>query len=236
MNCEKSRELFADYIGGELSQSDARELKDHLSTCQACRQELSLLSSTKAALKVGWPDESIPQSLTFEFLKPSPQRFSSQLGWFSLPKFAWISLAVSACFIVCLWSLALLRTQIQIENGKFKLSFGQPVQLVSTNTPTQLNSLAPLKVNNEVVQALIAQVLERFEQNQNTKLQQALQEAKAEWEAKRNADFVRIAKEFKYLESTQNVVWKEAVRNSSVLDALARDLYVKTNSSVPVQQ
>src|SRR5437867_7545747 len=182
MNCEKSRELFSDYIGEELSRSNARELKDHLSECQTCRQELSLLSSTEAALKVGWPDESIPQSLTFEFVEPSPQRFWSQLGRFSLPKVAWVSLSVSVGFILCLLSLALLRTQIQIENGKFKLSFGQPVQLVSTNTPTQLNSLAPLKVNNEVVQALIAQVLERFEQNQNTKLQHALQEAKAKWE------------------------------------------------------
>src|SRR2546426_1956600 len=143
MNCEKSRELFADYLGEELSQSETRKLKDHLGACQTCRQELSLLSSTKTALKVGWPDESIPQSLTFEFVKPSPQRSWSQLGRFSLPKVVWVSLSVSACFILCLLSLALLRTQIQIENGKFKLSFGQPVQLVSTTGATPLNGRTP---------------------------------------------------------------------------------------------
>lgn len=236
MNCEKSRELFADYLGEELSQSDTRELKDHLRGCQVCREELSLLSSTKTALKVGWPDESIPQSLTFEFVKPSPQGFWSRLRRFAIPKVVWVSLSVSACFILCLLSLALLRTQIQIENGKFKLSFGQPVQLISATGATQLNSRTPANVNPEAIQVLIDQALQRFEQNQKTGLEQALREAKAEWEAKRNADLVRVAKEFKYLESTQNVVWKETVRNNSYLETLARAFYVKTSSNGPVQQ
>ena len=236
MNCEMSRELFADYLGEELSQLDTKQLKDHLNACEVCREELSLLSSTKAALRVGWPDESIPQSLTFEFVEPSPQRFWSQLGRFSLPKVAWVSLSVSVGFILCLLSLALLRTQIQIENGKFKLSFGQPEQLVSATGITQLNSRTPVNINHEAFQVLIDEALQRFEQNQNARLQQALLEAKTEWETKRNADLVRVAKEFKYLESTQNVVWKETVRNNSFLETLARGLYVKTSSSGPVQQ
>src|SRR5438477_4610172 len=110
MNCQKSRELFADYLGEELSQLHTKQMKDHLTTCEVCRQELSLLTNTKAALRVGWPDESIPQSLTFEFVKPSPQSFWSQLGWFSLPKVVWAGLGFSACFILCFSSLALLRT------------------------------------------------------------------------------------------------------------------------------
>ena len=93
-----------------------------------------------------------------------------------------------------------------------------------------------MNINHEAFQVLIDEALQRFEQNQNARLQQALLETKAEWEAKRNADLVRVAKEFKYLESTQNVVWKETVRNNSYLETLARDLYVKTSSSGPVQQ
>ena len=61
---------------------------------------------------------------------------------------------------------------------------------------------------------------------QDAKLQQVLQETKLEWETKRNADFARVGKELKYLESTQNVVWKETLLNNSNLEMLARN-YVK---------
>ena len=76
MNCERSRELFADYLGEELARDAAQELQLHLKTCQGCRQELALLGSTKATLKRALPEVTIPRHLSFNFSKPQPQ------GWF----------------------------------------------------------------------------------------------------------------------------------------------------------
>ena len=53
MNCERSRELFADYLGEELARGEAQELQLHLKTCQGCRQELALLGSTKSHPQAG---------------------------------------------------------------------------------------------------------------------------------------------------------------------------------------
>jgi hypothetical protein len=56
-----------------------------------------------------------------------------------------------------------------------------------------------------------------------------------EWEAKRTADFAQISKEFRYLENTQNVVWKETLLNNSNLEMLARN-YVKATPRESLQQ
>src|SRR5213594_1625230 len=119
MNCEKSRELFVDYLGEELPKPEVRGLQEHLKSCSGCRQELALLVRTKSTLRVGWPDESIPQSLTFEFSRPSERGFWSRLRPLRLPRVVWASLGVTGCFLVCLASLALLRAQIRLENGNF---------------------------------------------------------------------------------------------------------------------
>ena len=238
MNCKTSRELFADFIGEELSTTDTKELKDHLKLCQGCRQELSLLTRTKTALQVGWPDEPIPRSLIFEYTKPSPSSFWSQL-W-KLPKAALGSLAVAACVMVGLMSLSLAKTQIQVGNGVFKLSFGSSSQAAPTVQKTVQNSSsgavpAQYAVSSESVQALIDRALQRWQQTQDSKLQQGLLDTKSDLEAKRNLDLRSIAKELQYLQSVQQVVWKEAMRNNSNIETLT-DYYVKSNSTEPSRQ
>ena len=240
MNCKTSRELFPDFIGEELSTTDTKELKDHLKVCQGCRQELSLLTRTKTALQVGWPDEPIPRSLIFEYTKPSPSSFWSQLWKLKLPKAALGSLAVTACFIVSLMSLSLARTQIQVGNGVFKLSFGSSSQtaptaqkIVQSSSPGAIP--AQYAGSRESLQALIDQALQRWQQTQDSKLQQGLLDTKSELETKRNLDLRSIAKELQYLQSVQQVVWKEAMRNNSNIETLA-DYYVKSSSTEPSRQ
>jgi putative zinc finger protein len=234
MNCEKSRELFVDYLGEELPKTEVRGLQEHLKSCSGCRQELALLARTKSALRVGWPDESIPQSLTFEFATPSERGLWSHLLPSRLPRVVWASLGVTGCFLVCLMSLALLRAQIRLENGNFSLSFGQPIAPASAVVQGPVVTGAP-QLRAEAIKALLDQSLKQFELNQNAKLQQVLQETKLEWETKRNADFARVGKELKYLESTQNVVWKETLLNNSNLEMLARN-YVKAAPRETLQQ
>jgi hypothetical protein len=133
-------------------------------------------------------------------------------------------------------TLSLVRTQIQFANGSIKISFGRSDQPVPAGTVYQPSTgHAQMDGSSRSVEDL-NQALRSFEENQAAKLQQALLEMKSESEAKRSADLRRIARAFKYFESTQNVVMKEALRNKSIFETLARDLYVRTNSPSPIQQ
>jgi len=228
MNCEESREAFVDYLGEELPKTEIRGLQQHLKSCSGCRQELALLAHTKSALQVGWPDESIPQTLTFDFTKPGAEGFWGQLLPLRLPRVVWASLCVTGCFLVCLAGLALLHAEIHLENGNFTVSFGRPGMQTSVTAGASQPSA-------EAVKALLDESLKHFELNQNTRLQQLLQETKLEWESKRNNDMERVGKELKYLESTQNVVWKETLLNNSNLEVLARN-YVQAAPRESVQQ
>src|SRR4030095_17125487 len=96
MNCERSRELFADYLGEELAQTEAQQLQLHLKTCQGCRQELSLLASTKATLRQALPEVAIAQHLSFNFSKPQPQGW---FQWLRQPRYATLA-AFTACVLV----------------------------------------------------------------------------------------------------------------------------------------
>jgi hypothetical protein len=133
-------------------------------------------------------------------------------------------------------TLASVRTQIQYENGGLKISFGQKGQPALAGKVSPANGgRAQTDGGSPPVQDF-NQALRRVEENQTAKLQKALFDVKSESEAKRRADLRRIAQAFKYLENTQNVVMKEALRNNSIFESLARDLYVKTNSPAPGQQ
>ena len=104
MNCERSRELFVDYLGEELARGEDQQLQLHLKTCQGCRQELALLAGTKATLKQALPEIAIPQHLSFNFSKPQPQGW---FHWLRQPRYATLATG-TACFVICLASLALL--------------------------------------------------------------------------------------------------------------------------------
>jgi Putative zinc-finger len=226
MNCERSRELFADYLGEELPRDPARELQLHLKTCQGCRQELALLASTKATLKQALPEVAIPQRLSFSFSKPQPQGW---FQWLRQPRYATLA-AFTACFVVCLASLALFRTQLEMRNGDFRISFGEPRRL-ATAVPEERNPSSPVSATREEVQVAIQQAVRRLQDEQDSRLQQELRKLKFEVEANRHNDMKQVVRGFKFLEDTQSLVWKEAARNSSYLDSIARDLFVKTSST-----
>ncbi len=226
MNCEKSRELFVDYLGEEISKTEARGLQEHLKACPSCQQELGLLVRTRSALRVAWPDEAIPQNLNFEFASPTGQSFWSRLLPLRLPGVAWASISITACFVICATVLALLQARIRIENGSFNLSFGRVTGPVTVNDAQS---------NVEAVKTLLNQSLKEFDANQSARLRQALQETRSEWESKRSADLARVAKELKYLESAQNVVWKETLTNNLNVETLAR-AYVQAGYRPPQQQ
>jgi len=226
MNCERSRELFADYLGEELARGEAQQLQLHLKTCQGCRQELSLLAGTKATLKRALPEVAMPRHLSFNFSKPQPQGWGQ---WLRQPRYATLA-AFTACFVICLASLALFRAQLEMRNGDFRISFGGPRE-ATTSVPEHRSPSLPVSATREEVQAAIQQAVQRLQDEQDSRLQQELRKLKFEVEANRHSDMKQVVRGFKFLEETQSLVWKEATKNSSYLDTIARDLFVKTSST-----
>jgi putative zinc finger protein len=226
MNCERSRELFADYLGEELARGEAQQLQLHLKTCQGCRQELSLLASTKATLKQALPEVAMPRHLSFNFSKPQPQGW---FEWLRQPRYATLA-AVTACFVICLASLALFRAQLEMRNGDFRISFGEPLRATSPDAEERKPS-SPVSATREEVQVAIQQAVQRLRDDQDSRMQQELQKLKFEVETNRQSDRKQVVRGFKFLEETQSLVWKEAAKNSSYLDTIARDLFVKASST-----
>jgi len=228
MTCEKSRDLFVDYLGEELGKHDAAELRQHLQICPGCRQELAQLADTRSALRFAWPDEEMPHPLTFDFPERGSGKVHNRSSWFGLPRAVVASFSAAACFLLCLAGLAVFQTHIEIRQGTFRISFGQ-AQAVSNEAP-QVSPQTPVRLEQSEIQAMIGQALQRLEVSQIARLQQGLLEVKSEVDANRRTDLIRIAKQMNYLENTQSVVWKEAARNNSYLDTLARDFYLKTSA------
>jgi hypothetical protein len=76
------------------------------------------------------------------------------------------------------------------------------------------------------VENLIDRSIQGLEEKQRVRLEEVLLGI----EARRNADLRRIAGELNQLESTQSVVYREAMNNQATVESLARDLYAKVNA------
>ncbi len=61
MKCEEYRELFSDVIDGELSEEQAKDFRDHLRNCEACREELEKFRRAQSLLKLLPKKEAPPE-------------------------------------------------------------------------------------------------------------------------------------------------------------------------------
>jgi putative zinc finger protein len=228
MNCERSRELFADYLGEELARDAAQELQLHLKTCQGCRQELALLGSTKATLKRALPEVTIPRHVSFNFSKPQPQ------GWFGrLRQSRYASLAaVTACFVICVASLALFRTQLKFSSEGVQISFGFSSP---ASTPAPLAPQVMVAgLGKEEVQRLIEARLTEIELTQTVRFERTLMEAKKQWQAQRKEDWQQVSAGLRYLEANQKSMVQDTARNSTYIQSLA-NIYARAERPAPLQ-
>jgi len=227
MDCDKSRELLIGCFGGEIAGPEANELKEHLRECSSCREELASLSRTRMLLRKAWPDEPIPQNLIFDFPGPRREfwRLWSRLG---LAKFGLATVTVTTCLILCFLSLALLQTRLKVGEGGFAVSFGLSSRLPSgpADRATAITGPLPAALDRREVETLIEHSIQGLEEKQRARLEEILMQI----ESRRNADLRRIANELSVLESTQSVVYREAMNNQSTVESLARDLYVRANA------
>jgi hypothetical protein len=66
MNCEKTQEKFADYLTGDLDEGGRGEVRDHILSCAACREDLENLTVVWAKLGV-LPEEQPGGELRHRF-------------------------------------------------------------------------------------------------------------------------------------------------------------------------
>ena len=226
MNCKETQEFFAEYLGDELPVGRSSEFKQHIKDCADCRQELASLTRTRSLLREGWPEEPIPQQLVFDLPRSTSQSIWQRWWQPGALRFVMASLTLTVCLILCAGSLSLFRTQVHLGEGGFQVSFGQSIQpsLQSPAVPVRMES------NPKEVQTLVDRALQEIEQKQNQRLDVVFLRLKADLQEKRDADMRRIANELRQLESTQNVVYRQAVSSNSYLETLARDFYLKANS------
>ena len=227
MNCERSRELFADYLGEELARDAAQELQLHLKTCQGCRQELALLGSTKATLKRALPEVTIPRHVSFNFSKPQPQ------GWFGrLRQSRYASLAaVTACFVICVASLALFRTQLKFGSEGVQISFGSSTPATPTLVAPQV---AVAGLGKDEIQRLIEARLTEIELTQTVRFERTLMEAKKQWQAQRKEDWQQVSAGLRYLEANQKSMVQDTARNSTYIQSLA-NIYARAERPASLQ-
>jgi Putative zinc-finger len=230
MNCEKSRELFADYLGEELARGEAQELQLHLKTCQGCRQELALLGSTKTTLMRALPEVSIPQHLSFNFSKPQPQGW---FGWLGQSRYSSLA-AVTACFVICVASLALFRTQLKFGSEGFQISFGSSTPTAATPAPVA-PQVTVAGLGKEEIQRLIDARLAEIDQTQTARFERTLMEARNQWQAQRQQDWQQMSAGLQYLETNQKSMVQDAARNSTYIQSLANNFYARAEKPASLQ-
>ena len=224
MNCERCREMLPDHVGDELDPQSAEELRKHLANCAACRRELDFLEETRAALKLAWPDEAIPENLTFD----RPGRASAHPGpavrWWQAPRAAWLSLAAAACLVFCLGTLAFLHARIQVGEGGFSLSFGPelPAPVIRHPAPPP----QPPAESEVTFRRVLNQKIGQLERS-NDRLREALARIQSQWEEQRSLDLHQVNGDLNYLEKLQEVVRQKTARNEVLISSVA-DHYIRT--------
>lgn len=219
MNCERCRELIPEAIGEELDPRMAEELRRRLADCADCRRELELLGRTASILKSAWPEEPIPEPLTFG--RPGRAAVAGGFGpgWSRPPRLAWLGLAAAACLVVCLGTLSFLNARLQIGQGSFSLSFGPEVP------PPVIRQTAPAGDSAALVEARVRRLLEqavgRLEESWEARLREAVARSESQWTRQRSVDLRQVNADLSYLLRLQEAMRQETARNEVLISSVA---------------
>lgn len=219
MNCEQCRELIPEAIGEELDPRLAGKLRRHLSDCADCRQELELLGRTASVLKSAWPEEPIPEPLTFGRPGRAAVAGGFGFGWSRPPRMAWLGLAAAACLVVCLGTLSFLNARVQIGQGSFSLSFGPEIP------PPVLRQTVPSGDSAALVEArvrrLVDQTVGQLEETWEARLRKAVARSESQWTRQRSVDLRQVNADLSYLLRLQQAMRQETARNEVLISSVA---------------
>ena len=219
MNCERCRELIPEAIGEELDPRMAEELQRRLADCADCRRELELLGRTASVLKSAWPEEPIPEPLTFGLPGKAAVAGGFGSGWSRPPRMAWLGLAAAACLVVCLGTLSFLNARLQIGQGSFSLSFGPEIP------PPVIRQTAPSGDSAALVEARFRRLVDRtvgqLEETWEARLRQAVSRVESQWTEQRSVDLRQVNADLSYLLRLQEAMRQETARNEVLISSVA---------------
>lgn len=230
MNCERCRELFPEAIGEELDPRLDGELRRHLADCADCRRELELLGRTASVLKTAWPEEPVPEPLTFGL--PGRTAVAGRLGfgWSRPPRTAWLGLAAAACLVVCLGTLSFLNARVQIGQGSFSLSFGPEIPPpVIRQTAFSGDSAVLVEAR---VRRLVEKTVSQLEQTWEARLEQTVAGAKSQWTRQRSVDLRQVNADLSYLLRLQQATRQETARNEVLISSVAERYLPRPSDAV----
>lgn len=110
MDHETAKELFSDFLEGELSEQQEAELRTHLEDCRSCRAELEALRETLrslSGLKQIQPPEGFARKVQQRIRRRSRGRFFSAESFLKRVPFEWISFIIILLMLVMYYMVAL---------------------------------------------------------------------------------------------------------------------------------
>ncbi len=181
-----------DYVFGELSAVQRREVDQHIASCATCREELERLTITQAALAT-MRDEDPPRRIAFVSDKVFEPTWWQSL-WNSGPRLGFASaLVLAAAILAHGWMQPAVKTA--------------PVQTAVAFNQREIDA----RVADELSKRLPAAVDKAVEQ-QSDKLTKVISETEKRLSFERRADLVAFQEEVKYLKRRLDVTTVQLAR------------------------
>lgn len=178
MPCSKTAHLLTEYFDDSLSLLARTEVERHLQECEYCASELEELLGVQNVLQ-SWRDERVPHWDRITAVFRSAHRLESDLpgSWV----WRWLPTAVSFFMLI----LLVFNTSVSSNGNGFAVSFGSSGATIDEEQLEQrLLSFAAAQQQQQErdLQALMARVAERMDNN-NLRLMQAVMEQARELNA-----------------------------------------------------
>lgn len=141
MDCKKIKQKLSAYLDNELNPQEKPDLSEHLKTCQACREELAILTKQDIFLKKPERIEPLPYFRT----RLQTRLSESNKKEYTNPVFKWIPIPLTCSVLIILFFVFSALTpaiygiaDVEIKS-KISMLFRKNISCVNTK-----NVIAPL--------------------------------------------------------------------------------------------
>jgi len=219
MSCGETKQILMDLALGEAGPIERKRAQEHLEACEACRAQLDDLNLARKLLVDGVPQEEVPRRITFV---AAPE--AGPLGWLRRRAFA-IPLGAAAAVALLVGALALARTRVTLEQGRWEIAFGardSGAPARPAGVPAALPAAVPPggMTRAEAAQ-LIAVALQRSEARQRAETAALVETATARQDRRYMSAMSALAEQVRFFQQTQNILYKRADTTDLALERVA---------------
>ena len=225
MTCDDIKPVLLDYVMEEVAPAERGEIARHLETCAACSQEAGRFRQTVGALAQAAAFEDVPQKIRI-----MAEPVNAWAAFWRNPARLAFATSGLACLAIAL--LALARTTVVYDQGKFEIAFGAAAT-PAPSPATQSPAVAPLPESTSVIPAsagsdltrqqveeLIAAAIAASEARQSSNAARLVKAAEQQADTNRLNDRTTMAESLRYFQAAQVNMWKQQVENQQVMTAL----------------